>query len=77
MDELVSQLQQAGFEIVEVKGICPMPRTRQHGVFDEQELLANARLSDDAESSYLFYVHAIKQNQKVPSNAREMGCESQ
>ncbi len=67
VEELLAGLREVGFEIVELKGMCPMPRTYQQGVFDEQELLSNARLSDDAERSYLFYVHAIK---RVESNGQ-------
>lgn len=61
VSELVSRLRQAGFQIEHVQGLCPMPRTRQTGVFDEEELFANAYLSDDAENSYVFYVHAVRE----------------
>jgi glycosyltransferase involved in cell wall biosynthesis/SAM-dependent methyltransferase len=60
VDELVARLRQVGFEIVEAGGICPMPRTIQSGVFDEQELLANAHRTGDAATCYLCYVHCTK-----------------
>jgi hypothetical protein len=60
VNDLVARLTQVGFEIKEVGGICPMPRTVQTGVFDKRELLNNARLHDDAEISYLFCVKCVK-----------------
>ncbi len=60
VDDLATRLRDVGFEIKEIKGICPMPRTVQTGIFDEQELLTNAYLSDDAEICYLFYIRCVK-----------------
>jgi SAM-dependent methyltransferase len=58
--DLVARLREVGFQIIETKGICPMPRTMQTGVFDEREILTNAYLSDNAETGYLFYVKCVK-----------------
>ncbi len=60
VDDLAARLRDVGFEIKEIKGICPMPRTVQTGIFDEQELLSNSCLSDDAEICYLFYIRCVK-----------------
>jgi glycosyltransferase involved in cell wall biosynthesis/SAM-dependent methyltransferase len=57
---LVARLQAAGFTIKDVRGICPMPRTVQTGIFHEQELLDNAVLADQAEICYLFVVECVK-----------------
>jgi glycosyltransferase involved in cell wall biosynthesis/SAM-dependent methyltransferase len=60
VSDLVSRLQIAGFEVKEVKGLCPMSGTVKSGLFDAQELLDNARLSDEAEICYLFFVECVK-----------------
>jgi SAM-dependent methyltransferase len=60
VDDLAARLQDVGFEIQEIKGIGPMPHTVQTGIFDEQELLTNAYLSDDADICYLFYIRCVK-----------------
>ncbi len=60
VEDLTKALQSSGFKIKEIKGICPMPRTVQSGVFSEQEFLDNVHVSGQAETCYLFYVHCIK-----------------
>jgi len=58
--QLTQLLTQAGFEIVEVKGLGPMPRTARTRIFQPGELRRNAPLSDQPEISYLIYVQASK-----------------
>jgi hypothetical protein len=60
VEELRSKLEQAGFRIVEGKGVCPMPRSIQNEVFDQAELVENITLSDEPEEGYLFFLKAIK-----------------
>jgi len=61
VQELVHEVQQAGFKVVELKGIAPMPHTIQAQQFDVVELYRNAFVSDDAEGSYLFYLGCLKE----------------
>ncbi len=58
--ELVAKVQHQGFEVVETKGICPMPQSVASGVFNYRELVQNIGLSDQPEQSYLFFVKAVK-----------------
>ncbi|MDW8395410.1 MAG: methyltransferase domain-containing protein [Anaerolineae bacterium] len=58
--ELSQGLQEAGFEVLRMLGICPMPRSVQQQVFDVTELYVNARITDEPENCYLFYVEARK-----------------
>jgi SAM-dependent methyltransferase len=58
--ELIELLVGHGFDVRAVKGIGAMPRTARSGRFDPRELVRAPRLSDEAEISYLFYVHAVK-----------------
>jgi glycosyltransferase involved in cell wall biosynthesis/SAM-dependent methyltransferase len=60
VSDLVNKLQVAGFEVKKVKGLCPMSGTVRSGLFDEQELLDNDRLADEAEICYLFFVECVK-----------------
>lgn len=58
--ELRAKLERWGFRVVESKGICPMPESVRTQRYQRAEMLANLRLSDDAEQSYLFFLKAIK-----------------
>jgi SAM-dependent methyltransferase len=58
--ELREMLQQAGFDIIAKKGICPMPKSLRSGVFDQREMAFHAHLSDRPEECYLFFLHAVK-----------------
>lgn len=60
VQELIDDMQQAGFTIVRSRGIAPMPRTIRTQQFDVIELYRNAFVSDDAEGSYLFYLECLK-----------------
>lgn len=60
VQELTDDVQQAGFRVVESKGIAPMPRTLRTRQFDTVELFRNAFVSDDAEGAYLFYLRCLK-----------------
>ena len=60
VQELIDEVQQAGFTIVRSKGVAPMPHTIQTRQFDTVELYRNAFVSDDAEGSYLFYLECRK-----------------
>lgn len=58
--ELRAKLERWGFQVVESKGICPMPESVRTQRYQRTEMLANLRLSDDAENSYLFFLKAVK-----------------
>jgi SAM-dependent methyltransferase len=58
--QLTSELTHAGFQIINVGGIVPMPKSAKCGEFDPREMIANAHLSKAAEVSYLFYVICVK-----------------
>lgn len=58
--ELRSKLERWGFEIIDVKAICPMPASLQSGVFDYGEAIRNIGLSDNSQEGYLFYLKARK-----------------
>jgi SAM-dependent methyltransferase len=58
--QLTAELTRAGFQIVEASGIVPMPKSAREQDFDPREMIANARLSPDAEVCYLFYVKCVK-----------------
>jgi glycosyltransferase involved in cell wall biosynthesis/predicted SAM-dependent methyltransferase len=57
---LVARLKEVGFAIKEVQGLAPMPESLARGVFDEDEIIAKAKLSPNAEICYLFSVHCTK-----------------
>lgn len=58
--QLTNNLSTAGFEIVQVMGLTPMPKTAQTGIFSWFEMLENATFSNRPEICYLFYVKCIK-----------------
>ncbi len=60
VSELKSLLESIGFEIVEAKGICPMPNSLRTGIFDPKEIVHNITLSDEPEYSYLFFLKGVK-----------------
>ncbi len=64
--EMRMLLQRAGFEIVEAMGICPMRDSLQRGVFIEDEIVRNIRLSENPEEGYLFFLKAVKAFQSMP-----------
>lgn len=59
-DELTGMLRDGGFVVIETGGICPMPESAETGVFDPAEAFRTPLLSDDADSSYCFYVKCQK-----------------
>jgi len=65
VQELIVKLKQHGFEIVETKGICPMPESLRNGLFNYMEIINNITLSDNPEEGYLFYIRAVKPSQSV------------
>lgn len=60
VQELVQEVQRAGFTVVRTLGVAPMPRTLETRRFDTVELYRNAFVSDDAEISYLFYLECLR-----------------
>jgi predicted SAM-dependent methyltransferase len=58
--QLTNYLSEAGFKIIQVMGLGPMPKAAQSGVFNWFELVRNAHFSDNAEICYLFYVQCTK-----------------
>ena len=58
--QLMDKLKNIGFEILEIKGLIPMPASRQQGVFYHEEMEKNPVVSDDYESSYMFFIKARK-----------------
>lgn len=58
--ELRELLEQTGFQIVDAKGINPMPQSIKHGRFDFQEAIDNITLSDNPDEGYMFYFQAQK-----------------
>jgi SAM-dependent methyltransferase len=58
--QLTRLLTEAGFEIVEVKGVAPMPRTARTGVYQPGEVRPDLPLSDRPDISYIIYAHAKK-----------------
>lgn len=59
-EQLAVNVKAAGFEVLEVKGICPMPETVATGVFDPTEPFRTEPISDNPDISYCFYVKARK-----------------
>jgi SAM-dependent methyltransferase len=54
--ELARELEKAGFEIVECKGVCEMPRTVASGRFDYTDFVLGSKISDRIDDSYIqFY----------------------
>lgn len=60
--ELQSKLEQWGFAVIESKGLCPMPESFRTRLFSYKEMVHNADLADTPETSYLFFLKAIKPN---------------
>lgn len=58
--ELRTKLERWGFQIVEAKGICPMPESLRSKTFDYRELVQNIALCDNAEEGYLFFLKGMK-----------------
>lgn len=58
--ELRAKLAAVGLEVLEAKGICPMPESLQEGVFKDEELALNVALSGVPEEGYLFYLKAVR-----------------
>jgi len=58
--ELTGMLTEGGFVVIETGGICPMPESAETGVFDPSEAFRTPLLSDDADTSYCFYVKCQK-----------------
>jgi SAM-dependent methyltransferase len=58
--EIREKLITAGFQIVDAKGICPMPQSLQRKEFSYKELGQGPRLSDKPEEGYLFFFNAVK-----------------
>jgi predicted SAM-dependent methyltransferase len=58
--QLRDKLSRWNFHIVEEKGLCAMPQSLQSGQFDPREIVLNRGINDDAGSSYLFYLKAVK-----------------
>lgn len=59
-EELRAKLLHAGFTIETELGICPVPESIRQGRLQVPELMLNARLSDDPDEGYLFYIQARK-----------------
>ncbi|MGH7319657.1 MAG: methyltransferase domain-containing protein [Candidatus Rokuibacteriota bacterium] len=67
VDELRAKLERWRFEVVEARGICPMPESLKRGVLDYHEMVRNALLVGKPEDGYLFYLRAIKRSPRSPS----------
>jgi hypothetical protein len=58
--ELTAKLERWGFEIVDARGLCPMPESLRAGAFDYRELVRNAGLFGTPDEGYLFYLRAVR-----------------
>ncbi|MHB8994893.1 MAG: class I SAM-dependent methyltransferase [Armatimonadota bacterium] len=58
--QLIKLLTEAGFEIVEIKGVAPMPRTARTGIYQPAEVRSDLPLSERPDISYIIYAHAKK-----------------
>lgn len=58
--ELATLVEQAGYQIVKLQGLCPMPQTVATGIFNEMEAIQNATLSNQPDLCYLFAIQARK-----------------
>jgi ubiquinone/menaquinone biosynthesis C-methylase UbiE len=58
--EMESKLRWAGFEIADMKGICPMPNSLRNKEFDYGEMIRNIRLCDNPREGFLFFIRAAK-----------------
>jgi SAM-dependent methyltransferase len=58
--ELETKLRRTGFEITDMKGICPMPNSLRSKVFDYGEMIRNISLCDNPQEGYLFFIRAMK-----------------
>ena len=63
--ELRAKLEAAGLQVLEAKGVCPMPKSLQEGVFKAGELVRNIALSEVPEQGYLFYLKAVRPVRKT------------
>lgn len=59
--QLRELLEEAGFTVQKVSGVCEMPCTAQSGTFDYMDFLYGQQICDDVESSYIQYFHCVKQ----------------
>lgn len=53
--ELRAQLEAAGFQVLEAKGVCEMPATCATGDFDYRDFILGNPLTDDLERGYILY----------------------
>ena len=60
--QLTNNLSLAGFDILQVLGVGPMPQAVQTGVFSWVEMVENANFSKEADLCYIFYVKCVKPN---------------
>ncbi|EFO81267.1 hypothetical protein OSCT_0856 [Oscillochloris trichoides DG-6] len=60
VQEIRDMLVRYGFEIVNEKGVCPMPESLRTKVFDLSEMSKKMSLSDNPEEGYVFFIHAMK-----------------
>lgn len=58
--EMRALLQRYGFEVIKAMGICPLRESLQKGIFVEEEIVRNIRLSENPEEGYLFYLQVVK-----------------
>lgn len=58
--QLRELLEDAGFVIEKVLGICEMPTTSESHSFDYTDFLYGAQITDKVEQSYIQYFHCIK-----------------
>lgn len=58
--QLKEKLQKHGFEIMEEKGLLPLPESQASGQFAPEEIVKQPYFSDQIESCYLFYIKARK-----------------
>jgi ubiquinone/menaquinone biosynthesis C-methylase UbiE len=58
--ELKSKLERWGFKVIEEKGLCAMPNSLQSGQFNDEEILLNEGVFENAAECYLFFLKAIK-----------------
>jgi SAM-dependent methyltransferase len=58
--QLQKVLRQAGFKIIDQRGIREMPRTHQTKEFNYADYITGSPISKDVESSYMQYYHCVK-----------------
>lgn len=59
--QLRQLLEEAGFTVSVVKGVCEMPSTVNTGVFDYTDFIYGKTLTDKVQDSYIQYFHCVKQ----------------